>query len=78
MLKENIEKIVFHQTDNDKKINGVLNYNISKFNLMKYDYEFFNSEVIREIIEKLNNTPFKQLDWKLSKEMIIERIKIYL
>tara|TARA_B100000809_G_scaffold217027_1_gene223003 strand:+ start:2283 stop:2519 length:237 start_codon:yes stop_codon:yes gene_type:complete len=75
MLKNKIGKLTFHSTDNDRKINGIINYNISKFDYMKYDYEVYNSIVIRKITQKLNYTPFKQLNWKIPKEMMIEMIK---
>jgi len=74
-LVDKIGEISFHPTDNDKKITGIINYNISKVDYLKYDYEIFNSSVIREIVEKLNFTPFKQLGWKLPKEMMKELLK---
>ena len=74
-LKKHIGEISFQKTDNDKKMTGIINYNISKLDYMKYEYELFNSSVIREMTEKLNLTPFKQINWKLPKEMMIEMIK---
>ena len=74
-LKKHIGEICFQKTDNDKKMTGIINYNISKLDYMKYEYELFNSSVIREMTEKLNLTPFKQINWKLPKEMMIEMIK---
>jgi IS30 family transposase len=74
-LKTQIGKINFHPTDNDRKLNGIINYNISIFDYMKYEFEVYNSEVIREITKRLNLTPFKQLNWKQPKEMMIEMMK---
>ncbi|WP_456379081.1 hypothetical protein [Lutibacter sp.] len=34
-------------------------------------------QAIGEMTEKLNLTPFKQINWKLPKEMMIEMIKNY-
>jgi len=73
-LKKHIGEISFHKTDNDKKMTGIINYNISKLDYMKYDYELFNSSVIREMTGKLNRTPFKQINWKFPKEMMIQMI----
>ena len=67
-LVDNIGELKFYATDNDKKMTGIINYNISKIDYLKYEYEFFNSSVIRELTEKLNLTPFKQLDWNQPKE----------
>ena len=74
-LNKYIGELSFHKTDNDKKMTGIINYNISKLDYMKYDYDLFNSSVIRELTEKLNLTPFKQIDWKIPKEMMDETIK---
>jgi len=74
-LKQYIGELKFYRTDNDKKMTGIINYNISKLDYMKYDYELFNSSVIREMTAKLNGTPFKQINWKFPKEMMIEMIK---
>jgi uncharacterized protein DUF6933 len=74
-IVDNIGEISLHKTDNDKKITGIINYNISKVDYLKYDYEIFNSSVIREITKKLNITPFKQLGWKLPNEIMSEIIK---
>ncbi|CAM1354401.1 DUF6933 domain-containing protein [Tenacibaculum insulae] len=74
-LDENIGSLRFHQTDNDKKITGIINYNISKLNYFKYEYAIFNSEVIREMTKKINSTPFKQLGWKIPNELMNEIIK---
>jgi len=76
-LKQYIGEINFHKTDNDKKMNGIINYNISIIDYLKYDYELFNSNVIREITGKLNITPFKQINWKFPKEMMLEMIKTF-
>jgi len=73
-LKSKIGEITFHPTDNDRKLNGIINYNISKVDDLKYDYEVFNSLVIRDLTKRLNLAPFKQLDWKLPKEMMIQII----
>lgn len=73
-LKKIIGEINFHKTDNDKKINGIINYNISKVDYLKYDYELFNSSVIRELTAKLNRTPMKQVNWKFASEMMVEMI----
>lgn len=70
LLKSYVEKLNFRSTDNDRKINGVINYNISKIDDIKYDYTLFNSGVIREITQTLNITPFKQLGWKYPVEVM--------
>ncbi|BAO76565.1 DUF6933 domain-containing protein [Winogradskyella sp. PG-2] len=75
LLKQNIGELRFRQTDNDKKVTGIINYYISKIDYLKYDYEIFNSMVIREMTKKLNITPFKQLNWKLPNEVMSEIIK---
>ena len=69
-LVDNIGEIKFYPTDNDKKITGIVNYNISKIDYFKYDYKVFNSSVIREMTKKLNLTPFKQLKWKQPYEVM--------
>jgi len=65
-----IGKVNFQRTNNDRKIIGILNYNIEKLNYFKYKYPIFNSAVIREMTEKLNKTPFEQLGWKYPYERI--------
>ena len=63
-LCSKIGKITFNSTNNDRKIIGILTYNIEKMNYFKYEYPVFNASVIREMTEKLNLTPFEQLGWK--------------
>jgi hypothetical protein len=75
LLIEEVGELKFYRTDNDRKMTGVLNYFISKVEYLKYDYEIFNSLVIREITEKLNLTPFKQLSWRNPNEKMNEIIK---
>ncbi len=78
-IVDNIGELKLYPTDNDKKMTGIVNYNISKIDYLKYDYEIFNSSVIRELTEKLNLTPFKQLSWKQPKEImnnIIEKASV--
>ncbi|MEX6625812.1 MULTISPECIES: DUF6933 domain-containing protein [Tenacibaculum] len=71
VISSKIGKIAFNSTNNNRKSIGILNYNIDKLNYFKYEYSIFNSSVIREMTNKLNKTPFKQLGWKNpSKEMI--------
>lgn len=70
-IVEKLGSIGFHSTNNNRKIIGVLNYNIEKLNYFKYEYPVFNSLVIREMTEKLNKTPFKQLGWKLPYEAMV-------
>lgn len=74
-LVETIGEIKFHATDNDRKLIGILNYNSSKIDYLKYDYAVFNNVVIRELTEKLNLTIFKQLDWRLPQEVMKDMIK---
>ncbi|PQJ72718.1 DUF6933 domain-containing protein [Polaribacter butkevichii] len=74
MLSE-IGEIKFNPTNNNRKTIGILTYNIEKMNYFKYDYPVFNNLVIREMTEKLNNTPFKQLDWKNSGEKMLSLLK---
>ena len=74
-LVETIGEITFHATDNDRKMIGILNYNSSKIDYLKYDYVAFNNVVIRELTEKLNLTPFKQLGWKIPQEAMKDLIK---
>ena len=69
-------KIKFQSTNNNRKVIGILNYNIEKLNYFKYEYPVFNSSVIREMTEKLNKTPFKQLDWKLPFEAMNSLLSI--
>ena len=79
ILVNNVGELKFYSTDNDKKMTGIINYNISKIDYLKYEYEMFNSSVIRELTEKLNLTPFKQLNWSHPKEMmkgIIEKASV--
>ncbi len=64
----NIGEITFNSTNNNRKIIGILNYNIEKLNYFKYNYPIFNSSVIRDMTKKLNETPFKQLGWRLPNE----------
>lgn len=66
-----IGKVKFNSTNNNRKTIGVLNYNIEKLNYFKYEYPVFNSSVIREMTEKLNKTPFKQLGWKSPYEEMV-------
>jgi hypothetical protein len=75
ILAKNIGELKFHSTDNDKKVTGIINYNISKLDYFKYDYHIFNSMVIREMTKKLNNTPFKQLDWSFPNEAMNQIIE---
>jgi len=78
-LVDNVGELKFYSTDNDKKMTGIINYNISKIDYLKYEYEIFNSSVIRELTEKLNLTPFKQLNWSQPKEImnkIIEKASV--
>jgi hypothetical protein len=70
-INVNFEKLVaqlgpisFRPTNNNRKAIGVMNYNSEKLNYFKYRYPIYNSQVIREMAEKLNKTPFKQLAWK--------------
>lgn len=63
VLVKAIGNIRFHPTNNNRQITGILNYNIEKMGYFKYDYPVFNVEVILEMTEKLNKTPFKQLEW---------------
>ncbi len=74
-LVDKVGELKFYATDNDKKITGIVNYNISKIDYFKYDYEIFNSSVIREMTKKLNLTPFKQLKWKQPNEIMNEIIE---
>ncbi|CAL2079904.1 conserved hypothetical protein [Tenacibaculum dicentrarchi] len=64
VISSKIGQIAFNSTNNNRKSIGILNYNIEKLNYFKYEYYIFNSSVIREMTNKLNKTPFKQLDWK--------------
>lgn len=66
-----IGNINLRPTNNNRKSIGILNYNIEKLNYFKYDYPVFNNLVIREMTEKLNICPFKQLNWKVPKEAMI-------
>ena len=70
-LCSKLGKITFNSTNNNRKIIGILNYNIGKLDYFKYDYPVFNASVIREMTLKLNNTPFEQLGWKLPYEEMI-------
>ncbi|WP_158837567.1 DUF6933 domain-containing protein [Polaribacter sp. L3A8] len=74
MLSE-IGEIKFNPTNNNRKTIGILTYNIEKMNYFKYEYPVFNNLVIREMTEKLNNTPFKQLDWKNPGEKMLSLLK---
>ncbi|SDR77128.1 hypothetical protein SAMN05216503_0832 [Polaribacter sp. KT25b] len=69
-------KISFHPTNNNKKVIGVLNYNVEKINYFKYDYPILNSSIIRKMTHKLNITPFKQLGWKLPCETMVAKLNI--
>jgi hypothetical protein len=69
-----IDKIRFHATNNNKKVIGILNYNVEKINYFKYDYTVFNSSIIKEMTHKLNITPFKQLGWKLPCETMVAKL----
>ena len=73
-LVDKVGEPKFYATDNDKKMTGIVNYNISKIDYFKYDYDIFNSSVIREMTKKLNLTPFKQLKWKQPNEIMNEII----
>ena len=78
-LVDNVGELKFHSTDNDKKMTGIINYNISKIDYLKYEYEVYNSSVIRELTQKLNLTPFKQLNWSQPKEVmnkVIEKASV--
>ncbi|MGY5351126.1 DUF6933 domain-containing protein [Wenyingzhuangia sp. IMCC45533] len=66
-----IGNIRFYSTNNNRQMTGILNYNVEKLNYFKYEYPIFNSSVIREMTEKLNKTPFKQLNWKVPHEEIV-------
>nr|WP_157961105.1 hypothetical protein [Lutibacter citreus] len=74
-IVKNIGKLSFHHTDNDRKITGIINYHISNVDYLKYDYEIFNSAVIRELTNKLNLIPFKQLGWKNPNVVMNEILK---
>jgi IS30 family transposase len=74
-LVNQVGDLKFYATDNDRKINGIINYNISKIDYLKYEYEIFNASVIRELTKKLNLTPFKQLGWKNPQEVMNQIIK---
>ncbi|APZ47296.1 hypothetical protein BW723_13830 [Polaribacter reichenbachii] len=74
-IVDNIGELKFYSTDNDKKMTGIINYNISKIDYLKYEYKIFNSSVIRELTKKLNLTPFKQLNWSNPKEKMNEIIE---
>jgi len=47
LMKHNTGELKFHPTDNERKINGIINYNISKFDYLKFDYKIYNSEMSR-------------------------------
>jgi hypothetical protein len=70
-ILDKIGEVTFHSTNNNRKTIGVLTYNIEKLNYFKYDYPVFNASVIREMTQKLNRTPFKQLGWKTPNEKMI-------
>ncbi len=70
-ISSKIGKVRFHSTNNNRKVTGIINYNIEKLNHFKYEYPIFNSLVIREMTKKLNLTPFKQLGWKIPNESLI-------
>jgi len=74
-LVSSVGELKFYPTDNDRKMTGIINYNISKIDYLKYEYDIFNSSVIRELTEKLNLTPFKQLNWSIPKEVMTEIIE---
>ena len=67
-IYSNTGEITFNSTNNNRKIIGIINYNIEKLNYFKYDYPIFNSSVIKEMTKKLNMTPFEQLGWKQPNE----------
>lgn len=75
VMYSEIGEIKFNPTNNNRKTIGVINYNIEKMNYFKYEYPVFNNLVIREMTEKLNNTPFKQLDWKNPGEKMLSLLK---
>ena len=67
-----VGNVNFYSTNNNRQMTGVLNYNIEKLNDFKYEYAMFNASVIREMTEKLNRTPFKQLGWKVPHEKMVD------
>lgn len=74
-LASKLGPISFRPTNNNRKAIGVMNYNSEKLNYFKYDYPIFNSQVIREMTEKLNITPFKQLGWKYPYDLMLELLE---
>lgn len=73
-LYSKIGEVKFNSTNNNRKTIGVLNYHIESLNYLKYKYPVFNSSVIREMTERLNQTPFKQLGWKNPNEEMVSLI----
>ena len=70
-----IGSVKVYTTNNDKSVIGIQNNILSYIDDWKYEFGNIDNWNFKDINCRINNIPYKQIDWKFPKEKMNELIK---
>lgn len=71
-----VGKVELFQTDNDKSIIGVQNSILPYIEDWKYEFGHIDNWPFREVNRRINEIPYKQLEWLLPREKMKLELKL--